>query len=211
MSVVLHSRFGRSGSHLPRQALPFLANGLFINDCLDSRLYRLQYLFFRVYMATIEQYPEKKSAMDKIDRHIIELLRNNARLTYRELGERVYLSANTVADRVRRLIEDKVLLGFHADVNLVAMELPLQALIDIKLLQGTSAGQFEAAIAKIPGIIEASLMTGTHDYMLRVACIDQTDLVRLIEALRDRAGVQDRFSRLILRRIQVDAPLRDSP
>lgn len=149
--------------------------------------------------------------MDKIDRHIIELLKNNARLTYRELGERVFLSANTVADRVRRLIEDKVLLGFHADVDLAAMELPLQALIDIKLLQSTSAGQFEAAIDKIPGIIEASLMTGTHDYMLRVACVDQADLVRLIEALRDHAGVQDTFSRLILRRIQVGAPLRDSP
>jgi Lrp/AsnC family leucine-responsive transcriptional regulator len=149
--------------------------------------------------------------MDKIDRHIVELLKNNARLTYRELGEHVFLSANTVADRVRRLIEDKVLLGFHADVDLTAMELPLQALIDIKLLQGIGAGQFEAAIAKIPGIIEASLMTGTHDYMLRVACLDQADLIRLIEALRDRAGVQDTFSRLILRRIQVGAPLRDSP
>ena len=54
-------------------------------------------------------------------------------------------------------------------------------------------------------------MTGTHDYMLRVACLDQADLIRLIEALRDRAGVQDTFSRLILRRIQVGAPLRGSP
>lgn len=123
----------------------------------------------------------------------------------------MFLSANTVTDRVRRLVQDKVLLGFHAEVDLTAMELPLQALIDIKLLQGIGAGQFEAAIAKIPGIIEASLMTGTHDYMLRVACLDQADLIRLIEALPDRDGVQDTFSRLILRRIQVGAPLREVP
>ena len=92
--------------------------------------------------------------MDKIDRHIVELPKNNARLTYRELGEHVFLSANTVADRVRRLVEDKVLLGFHADVDLTAMELPLQALIDIKLLQGIGAGQFEAAIAKFLALLK---------------------------------------------------------
>lgn len=145
--------------------------------------------------------------MDKIDRQIVELLKNDARLSFRELGERVFLSANTVADRVRRLINDKVLLGFHAEVDLAALELPLQALIDIKLLHATSAEQFEAAIASIPGIIEATLMTGAHDYMLRVACFDQADLVRLIEALRARAGVQDTYSRVILRRIPVAAPL----
>jgi len=146
--------------------------------------------------------------MDQIDRQLVELLKNDARLSYRELGESVFLSANTVADRVRRLIHDKVLLGFHAEVNLAAIELPLQALIDIKLLHTTSAVQFEAAIATIPGIIEATLMTGSSDYMLRVACSDQADLVRLIEDLRVRAGVQDTFSRVILRRIPVVVPLK---
>lgn len=52
----------------------------------------------------------------------------------------------------------------------------------------TSAARFEEAIAAIPGIQEATLMTGSYDYMLRVACRDQADLVRLIEALRDRAA-----------------------
>lgn len=145
--------------------------------------------------------------LDKIDRQIVELLKNSARLSFRELGERVFLSANTVADRVRRLTHDKVLLGFHAEVNLAALDLPLQALIDIKLQHATSAEKFEAAIATIPGIVEATLMTGAHDYMLRVACFDQNDLVRLIEALRARAGVQDTYSRVILRRITVQAPL----
>lgn len=44
-------------------------------------------------------------------------------------------------------------------------------------------------------------MTGSYDYMLRAACRDQADLVRLMEALRERAGVQDTTSRLILRQV----------
>ena len=43
----------------------------------------------------------EKSLLDKIDRDIIDLLRHDARLSYRELGQKVFLSANTVAERVR--------------------------------------------------------------------------------------------------------------
>ncbi len=145
--------------------------------------------------------------MDKIDRVIINLLRADARLSYRELGERVFLSANTVAERVRRLVQDKVLQGFGARVDLAALGLPLQALVDVKMSRDTTAAQFEAAIATIPGILEATLMTGSYDYMLRVACRDQADFVRLVETLRDRAGVQDTTSRVILRQVEVHSPL----
>ncbi len=148
--------------------------------------------------------------MDKIDRAIISHLREDARLSYRELGERVFLSANTVAERVRRLVEGKVLQGFRAQIDLAALGLPLQALVDVKMSRETSAAAFEQAIASIPGIVEATLMTGPYDYMLRVACRDQADFVRLVETLRNRAGVQDTTSRVILRRIDVQSPMHDS-
>lgn len=123
----------------------------------------------------------------------------------RELGEKVFLSANSVAERVRRLVQNQVLKGFSAKVDLAAPGLPLQALVDVKMARETSAARFEEAIAAIPGIQEATLMTGSYDYMLRVACHDQADLVRLMEALRERAGVQDTTSRVILRQVDVHA------
>ncbi len=148
--------------------------------------------------------------MDKIDRVIVDLLRRDARLSYRELGEQVFLSANTVAERVRKLLHEQVLRGFHAEVDLTALGLPLQALVDVKMSRDTSAARFEEAIAAIPGVMEASLVTGSYDYMLRVACRDQADLVRLIEALRSEAGVKDTTSRVILRHMDVQrrAPAR---
>lgn len=141
--------------------------------------------------------------MDKIDRDIIDLLRQDARLSYRELGERVHLSANAVAERVRRLQAGGTLRGFHASVDPAALGLSLEALIDVKMRPGISAEHFEAVIQTIPGIVEATLLTGSFDYMLRTACADQQDLVRLIEALRERAGVQETYSRLILRAVPV--------
>ncbi len=145
--------------------------------------------------------------IDRIDRDIIELLRSNARASYKEIGERVFLSANAVAERIRRLQASGVIRGFSTDLDLAAFELPLAALIDVKLRFDTSAEHFEAVIQSIPGVVGATLMTGTHDYQLRVACKDQQDLVRLIEALRLRAGAQDTYSHLILREMVIHSRL----
>jgi Lrp/AsnC family leucine-responsive transcriptional regulator len=145
--------------------------------------------------------------LDRIDREIIELLRADARLSYRELGERVCLSANTVADRVRKLVADRVLEGFTARVSLSALELVVQAFIDVKMLPDTTAEHFEAVIQTIPGVVEANLVTGSYDYVLRVACRDHADLMRLVEALRKQAGVQDTHSRVVLKQMQASAPL----
>jgi Lrp/AsnC family leucine-responsive transcriptional regulator len=145
--------------------------------------------------------------LDRIDREIIELLRGDGRLSYRELGEQVCLSPNTVADRVRRLVAERVLRGFTARVDLGALELSVQAFIDIKMLPATSAEHFEAVIQTIPGVIEANLVTGTYDYLLRVACRDHADLMRLVEALRKQAGVQDTHSRVVLKQMELAGPL----
>ncbi len=149
------------------------------------------------YLVYLAKFPEEKSVLDKFDRDIIELLQSNGRLSFRELGDQVFLSANTVADRVRKLVADGAIHGFTARVNLHALNLSVQAIIDIKMLPQTSAREFESALRTLPGVVEALLLTGAFDYQLRVACQDQTSLVRLIESLR-AIGVQDTHSRVIL-------------
>ncbi|WP_342119651.1 Lrp/AsnC family transcriptional regulator [Pseudoduganella sp. OTU4001] len=146
--------------------------------------------------------------MDKIDREIIELLRDDARISFKDLGERVSLSANTVADRVRRLVADGAILAFEARVDHAALGLHLQAYIDIKLKAGMNTHEFEEIVKTIPGVLEVALLTGNYDGLLRVACKDQAQLLRLIDTLRDRAGVQDTYSRVILHQTPVRAPLQ---
>lgn len=141
--------------------------------------------------------------IDAKDREIIEALRGNARLSYRELGETVQLSANAAAERVRRLQEDGVIKGYEASVDLKALDLPLQALIDVKMSPGVTAQTFEAVLHIIPGIVEACLTTGSFDYMLRVACRDQDALVTLTENLRARGGVQETYTRVVLRPVRL--------
>ncbi|MCS0808970.1 Lrp/AsnC family transcriptional regulator [Massilia agilis] len=143
--------------------------------------------------------------MDRIDREIVELLAKDARLSYKELGERVFLSANAVADRVRRLVAEGVLVGFHAAVNMAALGMGFQALADVKLKPGVSALDFEAMLRSIPGIVSATLLTGSHDYLLRVACKDQEHFVRVMESLRASGHVQDTQSRMVLKEIDLSS------
>jgi Lrp/AsnC family leucine-responsive transcriptional regulator len=87
-------------------------------------------------------------------------------------------------------------------VNPALLGLNLEAYIDVKLQAGTSAQDFEAAVAKMPGVVSLAILTGSFDVRLRVACKDQADLMCLIEALRTRAGAQETNSTVICREIE---------
>jgi Lrp/AsnC family leucine-responsive transcriptional regulator len=137
--------------------------------------------------------------MDKFDLGILGLLQNDGRLTFRELGESVHLSANAVAERVRRLQATGVIRDITANVNPAAFGRTLEAQIDVKLRQGVGAAAFEKALKGVPQILSALLLTGSFDFAVRVACRDQEDLMDVTEYLRNKAGAQETYSRVILR------------
>jgi Lrp/AsnC family leucine-responsive transcriptional regulator len=151
---------------------------------------------------------EKSAALDDLDREILNLLERDGRLSFTDLAAKVNLSANAVADRVRRLERSGLIAGYHAVLDRAALGFPLQAYIDIKLRADVPAERFEAAAAAIPGIDQLILTTGGFDYTLRVACRDQADLVRLVEALRAAVPVAETYSRLILRERTLGRSLR---
>ena len=72
-------------------------------------------------------------AIDALDHAIIAELRADARLSWRELGERVGLGPTATADRVRRLEQLGVLRGYHADVDLSALGMGLRAITELRL------------------------------------------------------------------------------
>jgi Lrp/AsnC family leucine-responsive transcriptional regulator len=141
--------------------------------------------------------------LDDVDREILGILLTDGRISYRDLGTRVSLSANAAAERLRRLVRLGVITGFHAAVDHARIGRALLALIDVSLPASMSRTGFESSMKSIPGVLSATLMTGKSDYQLRVACKDTDDLDEIIGALREKTGVQDTYSRLVLREISV--------
>ena len=143
----------------------------------------------------------KTPELDEIDREIIAALAGEARLSFRDLGSQIHLSPNAAAERVRRLRLANVIRGFHTEIDHVRLGFALQAYIDIRLRTGTSAQDFEAVAMKLPGVVNAAILTGALDFRLRVACRNESELVQLIETLRSRAGAQETTSTVILREV----------
>jgi Lrp/AsnC family transcriptional regulator, leucine-responsive regulatory protein len=122
-------------------------------------------------------------------------------MSYRELGERVSLSANATAERVRRLSEAGVIAGFTAIIDPAAAGRTLVALVDVRLAGPADAGGFEQLVESLDEVTDVSHVTGRFDYAVRLVCRDLVNLDALIGALKTRGGVIETDTRLALRTI----------
>jgi Lrp/AsnC family leucine-responsive transcriptional regulator len=145
--------------------------------------------------------------MNRTDCEILRILQTDGRRSFTDIGTEVHLSANAVADRVRKLGQSGVILGVHAAVDPAALGLTIEAQIDIKLRPTTTANAFEAAIRQLPQVLSAKLLTGSFDFSLDVVCSDRADLAAVTEFIRDRAGAQETYSRIVLRSTRFGGPM----
>ncbi|MEV7419507.1 Lrp/AsnC family transcriptional regulator [Streptomyces sp. NPDC089919] len=138
--------------------------------------------------------------MDRLDREILGILQQDARISYRDLGVRVGLSANAAADRVRRMRRDGVIRGFTVLVDPAADGGGgLVVFIDVTLRPDATNESFEAAAARLPGITEVVHVTGAHDYLVRARAADPAALDALLRRLKGEAGVAQSQTRIALR------------
>ncbi|SDO79092.1 Lrp/AsnC family transcriptional regulator, leucine-responsive regulatory protein [Streptomyces sp. cf386] len=140
-------------------------------------------------------------AMDRIDRQILTILLADGRATYQELGRQVRLSANTVADRVRRLQSSGIVRGYRAELNLASFGRGLELLSDVRLREGVDRQAFEAQLHEVPQVVGAMRLTGDYDYQLRMACTDAREFETVIDRLKADHGVRELRSRLLLHEV----------
>lgn len=110
------------------------------------------------------------SALDSIDRSILRLLQQNARLSNRKLAEEVGLSPSACLRRIRMLEESGAIRGYTAILDPATQEAAMSVLVNITLERQTEdyLTRFEAAVRTLPEIQECYLMTGGSDYFMRV-------------------------------------------
>jgi DNA-binding Lrp family transcriptional regulator len=124
--------------------------------------------------------PSSRPVLDALDRQILTELVLDGRLTNAALARRVGVAESTCIHRVRALRESGVIRGFHAEVDLAALGLPLQAVVKVRLGSHNRdhVNSFHAILPDIPGAIRVLHVAGEDDYLVHVA-------VTSAEALRD--------------------------
>jgi Lrp/AsnC family transcriptional regulator, leucine-responsive regulatory protein len=138
-------------------------------------------------------------ALDPTDSEILRLLREDGRISWRDLGAAVGLSANAAADRVRRLRQTGVITGFVALIDPAAGGRHIEALVGVTLKRGIDSDAFAVAASRLEPVIEILHLSGAPDYQLRVACRDTAELDAFLRTLRNRVGAADTETTIILR------------
>ena len=114
------------------------------------------------------------SALDDTDRRILRALQSDGRVTNARLAELCNLSPAACFDRVRRLREQGVIVGYAALLDPAKIDRSLLIFVEI-LLDRTTADAFDAfarAVRSAPEILECHMVAGGFDYLIKARVRD---------------------------------------
>jgi DNA-binding Lrp family transcriptional regulator len=119
--------------------------------------------------------------LDRVDRSIMRHLARDARLSVSRVAEEVGLSQSACTRRIQALEASGQLKGYGARFDHRALGFRVTALVDITLSTQIEEelAQFERAVQEIDGVVECLLVSGAHDYRLKIICRDLDDYERL--------------------------------
>ena len=136
--------------------------------------------------------------MDNTDRRIVALLRENARRSFKDIGNDVHLTAPAVKRRVDRLERDGVILGYTAIVNPPAFGWNTEAFVDL-YCDGRMPGEaVKRAVEKEPGVVSAHTVAGEASALLHVRAADTKDLEDTLERIRSTDGITRTVTEVVL-------------
>ncbi len=129
--------------------------------------------------------------IDEVDRQILAELQADGRMTNVELARRVGLSAPPCLRRVRRLEEQGVIRGYHADLDPQALgwEITFFALVGLETQKETVLSAFEAMVSEWPEVRECHMIRGGGDFLLRLVARDTAHENQLTARLTGAAHV----------------------
>ena len=147
--------------------------------------------------------------LDRTDREILAALQEDARITNKELAARVHLAPSSCHARVRRLTEEGVLRGFHADADPRALGIGLQTIVLVRLAD--HAEKKTAAVLgfvrAIPEVVDTFLVAGKDDLLLHVAVRDTEHLREVVlETIGAHPDVADVHTSLVYEHFRKGLP-----
>jgi Lrp/AsnC family transcriptional regulator, leucine-responsive regulatory protein len=148
--------------------------------------------------------------LDSVDRRILDVLQVEGRLANVALAERVHLSPSPCLRRVKALERGGVVSGYRAMLDREAVGLGLTALVEIKV-EGHSeklASELEKAVAEMPEVVSAYLVSGAADFLLEVVVPDLRSYEQLLlGSLLKLPGVHDVRTNFAIRTVKAPSPL----
>ena len=136
--------------------------------------------------------------VDEIDEKIIEILKENARTTYVDIGRALGLSEGTVRNRIQALTDSKVIKRFTVEVSLTV---GVKALIMVSVDPQMPTIQISDNVLALPGVEKIYEVTGEYDVVTVVSSPSIEELNHTIEEIRVINGVVKTNTIIVLRTV----------
>ena len=148
--------------------------------------------------------------LDRVDRRILKLLQEDGRLTNAELASRVNVSPATCHRRTQRLFDEGYIKSVRAQIAPERVGLGALVMVGVVLDRSTpeSFGIFEAAVSKMPVVLDCNLVAGDFDYLLKIRVKDMPDFNRIhAKELITLPGVRQTRTFFVMKEVTDNAPL----
>lgn len=148
---------------------------------------------------------DQKNQLDKFDLAILRALRRNARASLQELSKEVGLSSSPCWARIKRMEETGVIEGYTIKVSAERLGVPEQVFVQVSLSAHTDDAmhEFISHLQSIPEVLDAYIVSGDHDCILRMAVKGTRDYERLLrEKLYKIPGLQHSKTSFVLRELK---------
>ena len=150
--------------------------------------------------------------LDEIDRQILKILQNDARISNLELAEKVNLSPTPCARRVKRFEDEGLIKGAVTVLDQELLGLDLTAYIAVSMEKHTHEQfeEFEKRVVQFPEVVGCSVVTGrAEDYLLKVVVKDMKHYEEfLLRRLNRLPGINNVHSSFELRNV---TPMKGLP
>jgi len=133
-------------------------------------------MIMKVEEKTMKKVSGELSSMDAADLRILRILQQDGRITNQELARQAGLSPASCFDRVKRLRERGIILGYTALLDPHQLGSALMIFVEV-LLDRTTDDVFSAFaehVRKVPQVLECHMVAGGFDYLLKVRVADMT-------------------------------------
>jgi Lrp/AsnC family transcriptional regulator, leucine-responsive regulatory protein len=133
--------------------------------------------------------PYSENWLDNVSWQILEALQKDARVSFKDLGERIGLTGGSVAERVRKMEEMGVIKGYRAEVDFAKLGLSVTAFIKLGFASEEQQQGGRAFIAGRPEVIIVHQVLGGEAVLLRAVFPSIQALEEFIQQLRQHGTV----------------------
>jgi len=151
----------------------------------------------------------KAKNLDKINRQILRILQQDARISFTDLGAKVGLSTTPCTERVRKLEQNGTILGYEARLNPKDLQADLLVFVELRLnnKSGDAFEDFRRSILKVPQILECHLVSGDFDYLIKARISEMASYRQLLGDLLQLPYVCESKSYIVMEEIKESSNL----